>query len=97
MSDEWSLAQRTGERLAKLSFFAVTKELGGKPVEVKITVAEYAETDSHDRSMRFCARADTSTAIGDGAFHPCGWGPTLVKALQECIREIDRFADETAS
>jgi len=88
--DEWTLAQAPGEKLARLQYYAVTKKIEGKDVEYRITVHEYPDTID-DRSMRFRAQADLVTDAGTAGYRPSGWGPTLVKALQECIREIDRF------
>ena len=90
---EWSLAQTDlSEELAQLQYFAVKKKQDGKGIEFTITVREYA-TPQEGRG-RFFAIADKQTNQKTAAYTPCGWGGTLLKALQECIQAIHRFPYE---
>jgi hypothetical protein len=89
MSD-WKYAQDDpGAQLAQLHYFSVTRQQDDGDVEFVITVKEYAAPK--EELKRFVARSDKQTNQEIGAYTPCGWGPTLLKALTECIREIHRF------
>jgi hypothetical protein len=46
------------------------------------------------RGMHFFAEADRQTNQSTVPFTPCGWGPTLLDALSECITAIHRFPYE---
>jgi hypothetical protein len=88
---EWQFAQRRPEqRLAMLSQYSVMKEQDGKQIEFLITVKEYMTP--RDPMMKFYAESDRETNQHTGVpYRPTGWGPTLLKALSQCIEEIERF------
>jgi hypothetical protein len=39
----------------------------------------------------FFAEADQQTNQKVAPFTPCGWGRTLLEALEECVRAVNRF------
>jgi hypothetical protein len=41
--------------------------------------------------MHFFALADKQTNQNGTPYTPCGWGETLISALSDCIRELERF------
>ena len=92
MSD-WTFAhgEPDGE-FARLHFFAIKRPGAAGPVEFRITVREYARPAS--ASLTFFAQADKQTNQKTLPFTPCGWGTTLLAALSECIRAIDKFPYE---
>jgi hypothetical protein len=88
--DEWAYAQtKISEKLARVSYFSVMKQQGGAEIEFLITVKEYAAPA--DRRMHFFALADKQTNQHGTPYTPCGWGETLISALSDCIRELERF------
>jgi hypothetical protein len=90
---EWELAQtKPADQLAQLHFFAMKKREAKGEVEFRITVREYVL--QQDQSMRFFAEADRQTNQNTAPYTPCGWGPTLLKALSECMLAIHRFPYE---
>jgi hypothetical protein len=90
---EWEFAQTNpAQELAELRFFAVKKNQGDKTIEFRITVREFAPRNQ--LSMRFYAEADKQTNQKTAPYTPSGWGPTLLRALSDCVREIERFPYE---
>ncbi|MBZ5577663.1 MAG: hypothetical protein LAP40_13965 [Acidobacteriia bacterium] len=89
--NDWGYAQgHPSEELARLHWFSMMKKTqAGGEVEFRITVKEYATPK--DGALVFFAQADKQTNQGVAAYTPCGWGKTLLGALQECVREINRF------
>lgn len=88
--DEWAYAQtKATEKLARVSHFSVMKQQDGAEIEFLITVKEYAAAT--DRRMCFFALADKQTNQDGTPYTPCGWGETLISALSDCIRELNRF------
>jgi hypothetical protein len=88
--DEWAYAQtKASEKLARVSYFSVMKQQDGAEIEFMITVKEYAVPT--DRRMHFFALADKQTNQNGTPYTPCGWGETLISALSDCIRELERF------
>jgi len=88
--DEWAYAQtKASEKLARVSYFSVMKQQDGVEIEFLITVKEYAVPS--DRRMHFFALADKQTNQDGAPYTPCGWGETLISALSDCIRELERF------
>jgi len=75
-----------------LHHFAMKKRQAGGDVEFVITVKEYISPP--DPTMRFFAQTDKQTNQKTAPFTPCGWGPTLLAALSDCIRAIHRFPYE---
>jgi hypothetical protein len=88
--EEWAYAQsRPAEKLARLHHFSVMKQQDGAEIEFLITVKEYAAPT--DRRMHFFALADKETNQESAPYTPCGWGETLISALSDCLRELNRF------
>ena len=88
--DEWVYAQSDpAQKLARLYYFAVNKLQDGAEIEFKITVRELATPK--EGAMRFFAQADKETNQKVAAYTPSGWGKTLLDALSDCVREINRF------
>jgi hypothetical protein len=89
MSD-WEFAQASPEQqLAKLHQFSMcTKQEGGE-VEFTITVKEFLTPK--DPAMGFFAQADKQTNQGVAPYTPIGWGKTMLAALAQCMREVERF------
>jgi hypothetical protein len=90
---EWTFAQSDGkEELAQLHFFSVNKHQDDRTIEFRITVKEYA-TPNH-LSMRFYAEADRQINQKTAPYTPSGWGQTLLQALSDCVKGIQRFPYE---
>ena len=90
---EWEFAQTNpAQELAELRFFSVKKNQGDKTIEFRITVREFAPRNQ--LSMRFYAEADKQTNQKTAPYTASGWGPTLLRALSDCVREIERFPYE---
>jgi len=89
MSD-WEFAQANPEQqLAKMHHFSMcTKQACGE-VEFTITVKEFLTPK--DPAMGFFAQADKQTNQGVAPYTPIGWGKTLLAALAQCMREVERF------
>ena len=89
MSD-WEFAQADPEQqLAKLHHFSMcTKQKNGE-VEFTITVKEFLTP--RDPAMGYFAQADKQTNQGVAPYTPIGWGKTLLAALAQCMREVERF------
>src|SRR5262245_58657797 len=90
---EWTFAQSDrADELAHLHFFSINKRQGDEIIEFRITVKEYA-TPNH-LSMRFYAEADRQTNQRTVPYTPSGWGQTLLQALSDCVKAIQRFPYE---
>ena len=89
--NDWAYAQgHPSEQLAKVHTFSMMKKThSGSEVEFTITVKEFATPK--DGALVFFAQADKQTNQTVAPYTPCGWGKTLLGALQECVREINRF------
>lgn len=89
--NDWVYAQgHSSEQLARLHQFSMIKKTQtGAEVEFLITVKEFATP--RDGALVFFAQADKQTNQTVAPYTPCGWGKTLLGALQECVREINRF------
>jgi hypothetical protein len=95
MSD-WTFAQSDPrQQLARLHHFSSKKHQDGREIEFLITVREFVNPP--DPSMKFYASADKQTNQRLSPFTPCGWGTTLLTALGECLRSIERFPYEGES
>jgi hypothetical protein len=89
MSD-WGYAQSNpGERLARLHYFSMKKLQDGEEIEMTITIQEFFTPS--DPAILFFAQADKQTNQNIAPFTPCGWGRTLLEALEECVRSVNRF------
>ena len=87
---EWEFAQADPEQqLAKLHQFSMMKQQDSGEVEFIITVKEFLTPK--DPAMGFFAQADKQTNQGVAAYTPVGWGKTLLAALAQCVREVERF------
>ena len=90
---EWEFAQTDpAQELAEIRFFSVKKKQGDQMIEFRITVREFAPRNQ--LQMRFYAEADKQTNQRTVPYTPSGWGPTLLRALSDCVREIERFPYE---
>lgn len=90
---EWRFAQTdAADELAILHQFSVKKQRANGDVEFVVTVKEYATPKQE--SMRYFAIADKQVFQKGVPFIPAGWGPTLLKALAECILLIKQFPYE---
>ena len=87
---EWEFAQADPEQqLAKVQLFSMVKRQESGEVEFTITVKEYLTPK--DPAMAFFAQADKQTNQGVAPYTPVGWGKTLLAALAQCMREVERF------
>jgi hypothetical protein len=92
---EWGFAQTdASQELAQLHFFSIQKPYAGGQVEFVITVKEYITP--REPTMIFFAQTDKETNQRTAPYRPCGWGKTLLEALSECVRAINRFPYEGA-
>lgn len=92
MSD-WGFAQTSpAQELALLHQFTVKKPTAGGEVEFLITVKEYVTP--REPSMHFFAQADKQINQKTAPYTPSGWGKTMLEALSECIRALNRFPYE---
>jgi hypothetical protein len=92
---EWAFAQTNpAEELAELHHFSMKKKYAGGDVEFFITVHEYVTPA--EPTMRFFAKADKQTNQNTAPYTPAGWGKTMLEALSECVRAVNRFPYEGA-
>jgi hypothetical protein len=90
---EWTFAQSDpADELAQLHFYSVNKRQGDQVIEFRITVKEFATPNR--LSMRFYAQADKQTNQKIAPYTPSGWGTTLLQALGDCVKAIQRFPYE---
>lgn len=88
--DEWKYAQgNPSEELARLHFFTIKKLQDGQEIDFTITVKEFVTPK--EGAMMFFAQADRQTNQRVAPYTPSGWGKSLLAALDECRREINRF------
>ncbi|HEV3483731.1 MAG TPA: hypothetical protein VGR97_15540, partial [Candidatus Acidoferrales bacterium] len=75
---EWGYAQAdASDELAQLSFYSMKKKQGGREIEFRITVREYAERPASQHS-RFFAEADKQVNQKTAAILPTGWGHSVL-------------------
>ena len=87
---DWKFANSTkAEEFARVEYFSIKKQQEGRVIEFLITVREYVSPP--DPAMRFYAVADKQTNQATAAYTPCGWGPELLIALNECLQAVRRF------
>ena len=92
---DWGFAQTNpNEELAQLHYFSIKKQQPGGDVEFLITVKEYITPK--EPTMHFFAQADKQTNQRTAPYQASGWGKTMLEALANCIREINRFPYEGA-
>ena len=88
--EEWIFAQSDpSQQLAKVHHFSMTKCHAGGECEVAITVKEFLTPK--DPALGFFAKANIQTNQGLAPYTPCGWGDSVLAALAECMREVERF------
>jgi hypothetical protein len=92
MSDWKYLQREPSEQLARLHFFSIKKQHDAGPLEMRITVWEYATPEIGN--LQFFAQADAALNQGTAPFQPCGWSDTLTGALSECLRNVRKFEYE---
>jgi hypothetical protein len=93
---EWGFAQTDkSQQLAQLHYFTITKQHAAGEVEFLITVKEYLTPK--EPMMGFFAQADKEINQKVAPYRPSGWGKTLLEALSECVRAIERFPYEASS
>jgi hypothetical protein len=92
MSDWDFVTKVPSEQLARLHFFTMKKPHPSGPVEMRITVTEYALPEIP--AQRFFAQTDLELNQKTAPFRPVGWGETLMSALSECLRNIRKFEYE---
>jgi hypothetical protein len=90
---EWGFAQvRAEEQLAEVRQFSMMKQQAGGEIEFRITVKEFVTPK--EPTMHFFAQADKETNQQTAPYRPCGWGKTMLEALSECVRSVNRFPYE---
>lgn len=90
---DWGFAQtHPSQELALLHQFSVMKQYEGGEVEFRITVKEFVTPK--EPMMHFFAQADKQTNQKTAPYTPCGWGKTMLEALSECMRALNRFPYE---
>src|SRR5579872_805060 len=93
---DWGFAQtHPSQQLAQLHFFSIMKQHPGGEVEFRITVKEYITPE--EPTMYFFAQTDKEVNQSVAPFKPTGWGKTMLDALAECIRSINKFPYEEGS
>jgi len=65
------------------------KSYDGREVEIVIAVKEFYTPK--DPAMTFFAQADKQINQKVAPYTPTGWGNTLLAALAQCMREVERF------
>ena len=91
---DWMFANDSKDEFAQLHFFSLKVPQGQQSIEFRITVHEFAKPNH--MNMLFYAEADKQTNQRTVPFTPCGWGPTMLVALSECVKNIRRFPYEGA-
>ena len=88
---EWGFAQTDpSQQLAQLHYFSIKKPYAGERWNSSLR----SRSTSHQRADDdFFAQADKETTRVR-ALPPRGWGRTLLEALSECVRAIERFPYE---
>jgi hypothetical protein len=93
---DWGFAQtHPSQELAMLHFFTLKKKHAGGEIEFRITVKEFVTPA--EPAMNFFAQADQQVNQKTAPFKPVGWGRTMLDALAECIRSINKFPYEEES
>ena|ERR1051326_4345891 len=88
--NDWGYAQANpAEQLGRLHHFSMKKIQDGQEIEFTITVTEFFTPK--DPALKFFAQADKQTNQHIMPYTPVGWGTSLLTALEECVRAINRF------
>ena len=87
---EWTYAQTDpSEQLAQVHYFSMKKLQPDGEVEFIITVKEFCTPK--DPAARFLAQTDKQTNQKVATYTPTGWGTSLLEALSECVKAVNRF------
>jgi hypothetical protein len=87
--NDWGFAQTdASQEMAQIHLFSIKKG----DVEFTITVKEYITPK--EPTMHFFAQADKFTNQKTAPYRPSGWGRTMLEALAECVKGINRFPYE---
>jgi len=90
---DWGFAQtHVSQQMAQLHLFSVTKVQPDGEVEFIITVKEFVTPK--EPTMHFFAQTDKLTNQRTAPYRPSGWGKTMLEALSECVKAINRFPYE---
>ena len=90
---DWGFAQTHGsQQLAQLHMFSIIKKQDDGEFEFVITVKEYVTPK--EPAMLFFAQADKMTNQKTAPYRPSGWGKSLLEALSECVKSVNRFPYE---
>ncbi len=90
---DWGFAQtHVSQQLAELHMFSITKVQPGSEVEFIVTVKEFVTPK--EPTMHFFAQTDKMTNQKTAPYRPSGWGKTMLEALSECVKAINRFPYE---
>ncbi len=91
--NDWGYAQTNpAEELARLHLFSMKKHQDGQEIEFTITVQEFFTPK--DGALLFFAQADKQTNQKTAPYTPSGWGRSLLAALSECVKAVNRFPYE---
>jgi len=86
---DWGFAQtQVSQQLAEVHTFSVMRG----EVEFLITVKEYVTPK--EPTMHFFAQSDKLTNQNTAPYRPSGWGKSMLEALSECVKAINRFPYE---
>ena len=87
---EWTYVDtEPSEAFCQIQYFGFRKSQATGNVDFVITLREF--TNPQDPALKFFAQADKQTNQRVAPYTPCGWGKTLLAALEECVREVNRF------
>jgi hypothetical protein len=90
---DWGFAQtHASQQLAQLHMFSMIKKQDDGEFEFVITVKEYVIPK--EPAMLFFAQADKMTNQKTAPYRPSGWGKSLLEALSECVKSVNRFPYE---
>ena len=90
---DWGFAQtHPSQEMAQLHLYSIKKVQPDGEVEFTITVKEYITPK--EPTMHFFAQTDKMTNQKTAPYRPCGWGKTMLDALSECVKSINRFPYE---
>ena len=90
---DWGFAQtHPSQEMAQVHLFSIKKIQPDGEVEFTITVKEYITPK--EPTMHFFAQTDKMTNQKTAPYCPSGWGQSLLEALSECVKAINRFPYE---
>jgi hypothetical protein len=90
---EWGFAQtHPSQEMAELHMYSIKKIQPNGEFEFVITVKEYVTPK--EPAMYFFAQTDKMTNQNTAPYRPFGWGKTMLEALSECVKSLNRFPYE---